>query len=523
MRALRALPLFLLPAVLVATAGAARAAEPADPAPQGVIGSLQGVVTLPTQVAPGEPMRMKVNDAAGLPTGGTWSLSGTVVAEEESAEEEDGERRRVALTVPADRAEEVPAEDLSAVAVALAAQGAPEGTWEVVPFDGGEDPALDDGSVDVWTIARDSGGGQGRTLSNATRMSHDAAMNAIRNLKAIAAPPDGEDGRGSAYLVRPARETGGAPAQLVVVEAGAGLAIDEDDGKAASEGGDATPSLTIEPVEAAEMKDGSLLHYFDVSGSPPAGGVTTLFAIVNTTRSHLKTRPASTASAAQDGTVDFVLPADLRPGDTLALRYVDALGELVLDVPEVPGVEVVEPGAGGGPRITDASPRAFPGRLACVCGSFPSPEAWDGVLLDGAALGAPEAASSRMVWVQIPASTAPGEHVFSGAPAPGFPPEDKAATLVLQVGGQIDSTKLQRLESTPMRLRVQGTEEPIELRVRNRTPSIISIEGGDDQVIRTTGGSPNQLERTVRGISPGAFDIQYELAGEPCPCAPSSE
>jgi hypothetical protein len=124
-----------------------------------------------------------------------------------------------------------------------------------------------------------------------------------------------------------------------------------------------------------------------------------------------------------------------------------------------------------------------------------------------------------MVWVQLPAGLAPGEHVFTGDAAASFPATDRAATLVLQVGGEIDSSKLQRLETTPMRLWVVGTEEPLDLRVRNLTSAIISIEGGEDQTIRTSGGARNMLERTVRGISPGAFNINYELAGESCPCA----
>ena len=31
------------------------------------------------------------------------------------------------------------------------------------------------------------------------------------------------------------------------------------------------------------------------------------------------------------------------------------------------------------------------------------------------------------------------------------------------------------------------------------------------------------LERSVQGLSPGAFDIEYELAGPGCPCASQTE
>jgi hypothetical protein len=286
--------------------------------------------------------------------------------------------------------------------------------------------------------------------------------------------------------------------------------------------------LELLPLEAGAPRDrgaGGKVRSFDVRGAETSGGEQRM-TIVNTTRSHLKTRPASAAAveavAGGDGTAVFTyLPVDLRPGDRLALRYVDRLGNVVVDVPAVPDVEVVAPlpdAAPRTPRITAASRLAVAGQLACVCGSFPAPAAWEGVLLDGAAAPPPVSASSRMVWVHLPAGTPPGEHVWSGAEAAGFPAADRAGTLVVQVSGELDSGKLQRLETTPVRLRVEGTERPIELRLRNLTPSIITIEGGPDQTIRTSGGPRNQLERTVRGIAPGAFNINYELAGQRCPC-----
>jgi hypothetical protein len=154
-----------------------------------------------------------------------------------------------------------------------------------------------------------------------------------------------------------------------------------------------------------------------------------------------------------------------------------------------------------------------------VCGLFPGPVAWSGLLLDGEPLGEPLSASSRMAWFRLPPTLAPGPHVVSGAPEPGFPPADRATIEVVAISGEVDSRKLQRLESTPLRLWVDGTARPVELRLRNETPSIVRLDGGDDQTARTTGGSPNQVERTVSGLSPGAFDVQFELLGTECPCA----
>ena len=274
----------------------------------------------------------------------------------------------------------------------------------------------------------------------------------------------------------------------------------------------------LTPIEVPDDPKLCTLEGFSVAEAPEGGRLYE----VSFTPSSLAAPGATeavTAQAGPDGAVVFEVPASLQPGGSLALRYTDLYGDVLVDVPSVPGVEVVEPSAGGGARITAATPRASAGQAICVCGTFPGSTAWNGLLLDGAPLGAADSASSRMAWVKLPSSVVPGEHVVSGAAAPGFPEADRAAVQVVTIGGAVDTTKLQQLQSTPIRLWIEGTEEPVTIRVRNKTPSIISIEGGDDQAIRTSGGTPNQLERTVRGLTPGAFDVEYELEGEVCPCA----
>jgi hypothetical protein len=578
-------------------------------APRQQIGSLQGIVTMPTQVAPGEPMKMQVSEAANLPAGGTWSLSGTVVDEQDREDPEGMEsgepKRRVALAVAAGH--EVPDRALEEIAAVLAAQGASEGTWDVVALD--RDAALDEATAELWTVER--GGGSSPTQSTVRKARHDTAVGLIRSIKASAAPAAGGSrvaatragvSSGVAlYSVRPVNAVEAAQDPVMVATgireigeeeqdpddpdlpdielpdlnspngekpppwdhpmgAKQGDEEDPEDPSAlcSARGGtwvetkmggfcfekleslptclepipqdslDAMdpkinwellcPQQTIRRVEGASDDAGTgVLHYFDVTGDPALDGTTTLFVGISTSRSNLKN--TSIASADPDGTVRFDrLPADLQPGSPISMQYVDKFGDALVDVPSVPDVEVVEPRGDGEARITDATPRSFAGQSVCVCGSFPGEAAWNGLLLDGQGAGSPGSASGQMVWVQLPAGLAPGEHVFTGTAAAGFPAADRASTLVLQVGGEIDSSKLQRLETTPMRLWVIGTEEPVDLRVRNLTPAIISIDGGPDQTIRTSGGARNALERSVKGLSPGAFDIKYELAGEGCPC-----
>ena len=74
-----------------------------------------------------------------------------------------------------------------------------------------------------------------------------------------------------------------------------------------------------------------------------------------------------------------------------------------------------------------------------------------------------------------------------------------------------------------MRLWIEGTDRTLGLRLQNETPGIIDLEGGVDQVAYTSGGSENSLERHVRGLQVGPFNIHWELDEESCPClgAPS--
>ena len=100
--------------------------------------------------------------------------------------------------------------------------------------------------------------------------------------------------------------------------------------------------------------------------------------------------------------------------------------------------------------------------------------------------------------------------------APGV--TGSARVEVLSLAGDVDRNELLRGQSTPLRLQILGTAEALEIRLKNTTPGIISMSGGDDQVVRTSGGASNIYQGTVRGLSPGDFNITYELTTGSCPC-----
>ena len=63
---------------------------------------------------------------------------------------------------------------------------------------------------------------------------------------------------------------------------------------------------------------------------------------------------------------------------------------------------------------------------------------------------------------------------------------------------------------------LQGLDRPLEIRIENRSPGVVGLEGGDSQTItiqprEVTGAGTFTLERRLTGRSAGAFDISARL------------
>ncbi|NNE99163.1 MAG: hypothetical protein HKN25_09110 [Pyrinomonadaceae bacterium] len=217
-----------------------------------------------------------------------------------------------------------------------------------------------------------------------------------------------------------------------------------------------------------------------------------------------------------------MMPGGLRPGSEIWLVGMNVFGEvfyygLISQTTLVAG----RPPCNSG--ITRASKYVFEGRNLCVCGCYSMADVDDiddaipVFSLDGKPI-TPVSLSSTTATIRIPEGTAPGEHTISFVTL-----NDQKQSLkfrVLKLNGSIDQNALLRGESTTMRLQILGTEESLPLNITNKTPGVITITGGVKQVVKTTGGSSNTVQRNVKGIRVGDFKIDYSLDASPCPCYP---
>jgi hypothetical protein len=216
----------------------------------------------------------------------------------------------------------------------------------------------------------------------------------------------------------------------------------------------------------------------------------------------------------------FDLPLDykLTPGTSLKVSYTDPWGETLVDgfaadVKVGPGPTPLS----DRPSVSGCSPAFLSDAPFCVCGNFPPGTASE-LRINGAPVGQFLVASSPTILEYFFPDGAPAGEMEVGANS-GFDIADGARGVLIRVRGEIDRDRLKRGESTTLKLWLDGTDRATDLRLWNSTPGIVSLAGGDDQVVTTSGGAPNQVMRTVDAVAPGDFALHYQLTVDSCPCA----
>jgi hypothetical protein len=192
----------------------------------------------------------------------------------------------------------------------------------------------------------------------------------------------------------------------------------------------------------------------------------------------------------------------------LGFSYDDEWGDTIVDA-EASRTRIQPPGAACPANISGGAPMVFADQTLCLSGCFPQPSG--PFTLNGMQMLHAYAGSPTSVQIHMPGDlmAGPGSIEMGGAPTP-------FRFRILAVLGSIDQNLLWKGESTTMRLEILGTPEPLPIEIVNWAPGVIDLEGGVRQVVSSSGGSSNALQRGVRGIQKGNFTISYRLQREPC-------
>jgi hypothetical protein len=78
-----------------------------------------------------------------------------------------------------------------------------------------------------------------------------------------------------------------------------------------------------------------------------------------------------------------------------------------------------------------------------------------------------------------------------------------------------EQTVLTRGQTALRQIVVEGTTDPVPLRITNLVPSVVRMEGGETVTTTTTGGTPNQAEIRITGVTRGDFELAAEVVPEP--------
>lgn len=126
------------------------------------------------------------------------------------------------------------------------------------------------------------------------------------------------------------------------------------------------------------------------------------------------------------------------------------------------------------------------------------------------------AATALLVGLLLVAVAPPRER---SAPQPAAPVVCDPDRIKLHV--QLNESDLQRggprAGITHLHIQVDGTRSPVAVELVNRTPGVVDLEGGVVQVVHSSGGSYNHLERELATLRAGDFQIRYRLWDRPCP------
>lgn len=207
----------------------------------------------------------------------------------------------------------------------------------------------------------------------------------------------------------------------------------------------------------------------------------------------------------------YQMPESLQLNSQLSYTYDDPWGDRLVDAP-VENFSIGETGLQNcEPAIRECQGMAPIGGTLCVCGCFPTLASGASLLLDGQA--ATVTSGSTYVTSISLLDVEPGRHRVSFASGRGGSVEFEA----VRVAGKLDKEVIMKGGSAKLEFWMEGTREPLDMKIRSADLNI-GIQGGNIQTVTTSGGVPNDIQRTLWANEVGDFNVNFAVNLPPCPC-----
>lgn len=213
----------------------------------------------------------------------------------------------------------------------------------------------------------------------------------------------------------------------------------------------------------------------------------------------------ATITTDSKGQANFLVPEDATPGRTLHISL-SARPELTPDVVDIlqPLMSAVD---GQAPSIDRVSSHVSSSKQLIINGhDFDGMSAQNNVLIDNQFEAQVIAASPVQLHIIIPNNLIAGAHTVSVQNS-GL--RSNASRFEYITSKVLSDEKKGNLDKVT--IQVQGTIDPIHIRVVNQTPDVIKINKGNNLLVTTSGGNNNSYVLQAKRLKKGDYKIDTKI------------
>lgn len=213
----------------------------------------------------------------------------------------------------------------------------------------------------------------------------------------------------------------------------------------------------------------------------------------------------ATITTDSKGQANFLVPEDATPGRTLHISL-SARPELTPDVVDIlqPLMSAVD---GQAPSIDRVSPLVSSNKQLIINGhDFEGMSAENHILIDNQFEAQVIAASPVQLHLLIPNNLVAGPHTVSVQNSGLRSNASRFEYITSKLSTDEKKGNLDKLT-----IQVQGTSDPVHIRVVNNSPDVIKINKGNNLLVTTSGGSINSYVLQAKRLKKGDYKIDTKI------------